>query len=216
MTHRILVADGHWLTRRGLRATLEEQPDHEVVAEAATVEEFARLVEQMQPNMALVNLALSGGGAIAALRRARERSPRTRVIVLGADGHVDTVREALRAGCEGYVSIDGGTRDLIEAVERVRAGHVHLDPETARRFVLADVGRGDALDNGPLQLLSEREREVFRLIGAGYTNRAAAERIRLSHRTVEKYRAAVMQKLNLRSAVDLRLLALKLGATQVD
>lgn len=216
MTHRILVAEGHWLVRRGLRALLEERREHEIVAEAANLEEFARLVEQMQPNMALVNLALAGGGAIAALRRAKERSPRTHVIVMGDGGSVETVREALRAGCEGYVSLAGGEPELLEAVERVRAGHIHLDPETARRFVLADVGRGDAFGQGPLQLLSEREREVFRLIGAGYTNRAAAERIQLSHRTVEKYRAAVMQKLQLRSAVDLRLLALKLGAAHVD
>jgi len=212
MTYRLLLAHGHWLMRRGLRATLQGLADHEIVAEAGSVDEAVRQVELTRAELMIVDQRLPGGGAILAMRRAQERRLTAKVMVLGEAGAVEFAREALRAGCDGFVSHDGGDVELLQAVQRVRAGHIHLDAETSRLLVLADIGRGAATEPAPLRQLTERELAVFRLIGAGYTNRAAAERIRLSPRTVEKYRAAVMHKLQLGNAVDLRLLALRLGA----
>ncbi len=213
MTYRLLIAEGQWLTRRGLHATLHGRDGQEVVAEAASADEAERLAERSRTDLAVVGVGLPGGGAVAAFEALRRRRPAIKVLVLGDATQLQAARDVLRAGCDGFVSRDGEPHDLLEAVRRVREGRVHVDAETSRQLVLADLRGGDRVDDGgPLRLLSERELAVFRLIGAGYTTRAAAERIQLSPRTVEKYRAAVMQKLQLGSAVELRLLALRLGA----
>ena len=213
MKHTVLLVDGNWLVRRGLRAVFDEQADFTVAAEAASADEALYQAGLVHPDIALVDLQLPGGG-IPLVHALKGQYPSTRVVVLGEGDLPEVVREALRAGCDGYLLRSGLAHDLIDAMRRVRRGEVHLDPETSRRLVLAELRRDDRDPNMPLQRLTERELEVFRLIGSGYTNRAAAERIRLSPKTVEKHRASVMQKLSLRNAVDLRLLALRLGVSR--
>jgi DNA-binding NarL/FixJ family response regulator len=137
--------------------------------------------------------------------------------MLGDESALSSVREALRGGCSAYLRKNANNMDMFrDAIEKLRMGHIYLDAELARQMVLQDHWREAATEEGPLKRLTERERAVFKLIGAGYTNRTAAEHIHLSPKTVEKHRAAVMQKLQLRNAFELRLLAQSLGEGKAE
>jgi DNA-binding NarL/FixJ family response regulator len=209
---RILVADDQWLIRQGLRAALQRLPGCEVVGEAASVEEVVVAAVDMKPHVVVVDRLLPPDGGLAALRQIRERCHGVAVLMLGDDSAVGTVREALRAGCGAYVHKNSGSLTLLrDAIHALRRGQIYLDAELTRLLVLSDHRKEVASDGSPLSRLTERERAVFRLIGDGYTNRGAAEHIHLSPKTVEKHRAAVMQKLNLRSAFELRMLARSLS-----
>lgn len=214
MSYRLFLADGHWLIRKGLRAALQQVVDHEVVGEAADVPSTVARTAELLPDIVLLDVRLPDGGGIAAARQIKERRPGQKVLLLSDHGGEDSVRDALRAGCEGYVRKDSSDRVLLEAIVCVRGGSVYLDADLSRQLVLSDHRREMQRDTGPLAGLSPRELMVFRLIGAGHTNRGAGACMQLSPKTVEKYRASLMHKLKLRSALDLRLLALELGVTQ--
>jgi DNA-binding NarL/FixJ family response regulator len=214
MTYRVFVADGHWLIRMGLRATLQQVDDHEVVGEADSVASAVARTIELAPDIALLDVKLPAEGGIVAARMIKDRRRNQKVLLLSDQGAEASVRDALRAGCDGYVRKDVSNRELLEAIRCVRAGNVYLDPDMTRQMVLSDHRRELQGDAGPLDRLTPRELMVFRLIGAGYTNRGAGECMTLSPKTVEKYRASLMHKLKLRSAVDLRLLALELGVVQ--
>lgn len=214
MTCRVFLADGHWLIRVGLRATLQMAGGHEVVGEAADVAAAVADTLALAPDIALLDARLPGDGGIAAARMIKDRRSSQKVLLLADQGDEASVRDALRAGCEGCVRKHASARELLEAMACIRSGNIFLDAELTRQLVLSDHRRELKGDAGPLARLTPRERMVFHLIGAGYTNRGAGDYMTLSPKTVEKYRASLMQKLHLRSAVDLRLLALELGVVQ--
>jgi DNA-binding NarL/FixJ family response regulator len=209
---RLLIADGHWLMRIGLAAALQGLERIEIATSVDDAREAVRQVLGSQHDLAILDLQLPREGGLWALRQIKAQLPHQRVMLMGDKGAEAPVREALRSGCNGYMRRNGRPEDLHAAVSMVLQGETYLDADYSRQLVLADhVNAAPAPSAGPLTCLTSRELTVFRLIGAGYTNRAAAERIKLSHKTVEKHRAAVMQKLRLRSAVDLRLMARELG-----
>lgn len=207
----VLIADRHWLARRGLQATVRSWEGFEVVGEAADVPDCLALATRSQPDLVLLDAGLAGEGGIAATRLLKERLRQVRVLLLADPPGDDMVREALRAQADGCLRKDAGEHDLREAVSSVLQGRVFLDAELMRELVLADHRRECRTSTHPLDCLSPRELAVFRLVAEGHTNRTTGERLQLSPKTVEKYRAALMQKLRLRTAVDLRVLALELG-----
>jgi DNA-binding NarL/FixJ family response regulator len=218
MTHaamrcRLLVAEGRWLLRCGLMTVLGGQPGLDVRDEADSGEDTLRKILMVEPDLVLLDLDLPGGG-LTTLEQIKRLHARQRVLVMGEIGAFDEVRAALRAGADGYVRKSAARHELLEAVRCVAAGQAYIEADLARELVL-DVPRRQAKAAlVPLQDLTERELSVFRLIGLGYTTKAAADHIGLSHRTVEKHRAAVMQKLKLRNALQLRLLAAELRPLQ--
>lgn len=207
----VVIADGHSLLRLGLCAALQGIERLEIVAAVPGAKEAVRQTLALAPDLTVLDLQLPVEGGVWALRQIKAALPQQRTLLMGDKGHETAVRDALRSGCNGYMRKNASAAELCSAVSMVLAGEVYLDADYSRQLVLADHSQGTHDTAGPLTCLTERELTVFRLIGAGYTNRTAAERIRLSHKTVEKHRAAVMQKLRLRSAVDLRLLARELG-----
>jgi DNA-binding NarL/FixJ family response regulator len=211
MSYHVLVADGHWLIRRGLLATLQQLEDYEVVGEAANTRDAVMHTIDLKPDVVLVDVKLPEAGGIAALRTIKERHKGQKVLLLSDHFDEASIRDALRAGCDGYVRKDGSHGELLDAIRCVRGGKVYLDAEMTRQMVLSDYQNRAPRDTNPLDQLTPREQMVFRLVGAGCTNRMAGASMHLSPKTVEKYRAKLMQKLNLRSALDLRLLALELG-----
>jgi DNA-binding NarL/FixJ family response regulator len=211
MSARLLVAEGHWLQRCGLAAVLGAQPGFEVLGLPECSADAVRMTLEMLPDVVVLDLKLPDGG-LKALEQIKQRRPEQRVLMTGEVGASDVVREALHAGCDGYVRKDTTEQELLYAVHRVIAGHTYIEAGLARELVLDDPRRKAQATIAPLQRLTERERMVFRLIGAGYTNRAAADRIHLSPKTVEKHRAAVMQKLQLSNALQLRLMAAELAS----
>jgi DNA-binding NarL/FixJ family response regulator len=214
MSYRILVADGHWLIRRGLRATLHQVDDQEVVGEASDVSSAVTRAVDLVPDMVLVDVALPGDGGLAAARMIKSRKRDQKVLLLGDLGGEALVRDALRAGCDGYVRKDASAIELFEAIRSVRSGQVYLDAEMTRKLVLADFQRETGVSAHPLDCLSPRELTVFRLVAEGLTNRGVGENMHLSPKTVEKYRASLMQKLKLQSALELRMFAMELGVVQ--
>lgn len=211
---RLLIADGHALMRAGLEATLSRLDTAEVRASVSDAHDAVRQTLAGNFDLVILELHLPREGGLWALRQIKAEQPRQSVMLMGDKGAETSVRDALRSGCNGYMRRNAAPEQLRSAVAAVLDGDTWLDADYSRQLVLADHAQAPAqAGNGPLTCLTARELTVFRLIGAGYTNRAAAERIQLSHKTVEKHRAAVMQKLRLRSAIDLRLMARELGFT---
>jgi DNA-binding NarL/FixJ family response regulator len=211
MNLRILLADAHWLVRRGLRATLQSQPEFRITGECGDVRELVVASNQLLPDLVIIDLHLPVGGGIAATRQIREQTPGQKVLLLGDGGSAGSMRDALRAGCDGVVGKDAGESELLDAIRAVSRGGIYIDSELSRQLVLSDHEREVNGQSGPLAELSERELAVFRLVGSGHTNRGVGEQLQLSPKTIEKYRATLMRKLAVRNAVELRLLALDLG-----
>jgi DNA-binding NarL/FixJ family response regulator len=211
MNLRILLADGHWLIRCGLRATLQSQPEFRIAGECADVRELVAASNELMPDLVIIDLHLPAEGGIAATRQIREQTPGQKVLLLGDGGSAGSMRDALRAGCDGVVGKDAGESELLDAIRAVSRGGIYIDSELSRQLVLSDHEREVSGSSGPLAELSPRELAVFRLVGSGHTNRGVGEQLQLSPKTIEKYRATLMRKLAVRNAVELRLLALDLG-----
>lgn len=190
---RVMLADDHLVVRRGLRQVLEDAGGFEIVAEAGDVPSTVRLVQEHRPDVLTLDLNMPGGSTLEAIPRLRSASPETRIVVLTMQSDPYYVRRALGAGAIGYVLKDARDEELIEAVRRAVAGHRSALAAT----LAAEDGDGRQLG------LSERERDVLRMVALGHTNNEIADRLFLSVRTVETHRAHIQQKLGLRARSDL-------------
>ncbi len=202
---RVLVADDHAVLRAGLRVLIGAQPDMEVVGEAADGDEAVRKVGEARPDVALVDLTMPGVGGIKAIERIRRESPTTRVLVLTMHDVPAYLRSALAAGATGYVVKRAADSELLSAIRGVSQGRTVLDPMLAATVVQRGIGRRltAGQPGGPASVLSSREHEVLDLVAQGYTNQQIADRLGLSVKTVETYRARLVEKLGLRSRADL-------------
>jgi two-component system, NarL family, response regulator NreC len=211
-TIRILLADDHTLIRQGLRKVLEERRDWEVVAEASDGREAVRLAEHYKPQVAVLDIAMPLMNGIEATRQIARRSPATRVLILSMHADEAYVIQVLQAGAAGYLLKDSADVDLMQAVAAVSAGKSFFSPAIARVMLddyvrqLADRGVTDRYES-----LSEREREIFQLIAEGKTNKEIAALLSVSPSTVETHRAHIMEKLDLHSAAEIVLYAVRKG-----
>ncbi len=209
---RILLADDHTVVRQGLRRVLEDRPEWEVVAEAGDGREAVRQAEQHKPDIAILDVAMPLLNGIETTRQITRRVPGTRVLVLSMHADEAYVTQMLQAGATGYLLKDSADVDLIQAVSEVAKGKSFFSPAIARVMLddyvrqLADKGVTDRY-----QLLSEREREIFQLIAEGKTNKEIASLLSISPSTVETHRAHIMEKLDLHSAAEIVLYAVRRG-----
>ena len=209
---RILLADDHTVVRQGLRKVLEERPDWEVVAEAGDGREAVRLAEQHKPDVAILDVAMPLLNGIEATRQITKRLPQTRVLVLSMHADEAYVAQMLQAGATGYLLKDSADVDLLKAVGEAARGKSFFSPAIARVMLddyvrqLADKGVTDRYDS-----LSEREREIFQLIAEAKTNTEIAALLNVSPSTVETHRAHIMEKLDLHSAAEIVLYAVRRG-----
>jgi len=211
---RILLADDHTLVRQGLRKVLEDRPEWQVVAEAGDGRAAVRLAEEYKPDVAVVDVAMPLLNGIEATRQIVRRAPQTKVLVLSMHSDEAYVTQMLKAGATGYLLKDSADVDLLEAVLAVSQGRSFFSPAVAR-LMSDDYARqrGDnALDR--YDSLSEREREIFQLVAEGKTNREIAALLFISPSTVETHRARVMEKLNLHSAAEIVLYAVRRGVVR--
>jgi DNA-binding NarL/FixJ family response regulator len=212
MSLRILLADDHTLVRQGLRKVLEERPEWEVVAEAGDGREAVRLAEQFKPDVCVLDVAMPLLNGIEATRQITRRVPTTRILVLSMYSDEAYVAQILQAGAAGYILKDSADVDLIQAVSEVARGKSFFSPPIARVMLddyvrqLAEKGIGDRFDS-----LSDREREVFQLIAEGKVNKEIATLLSISPSTVETHRARIMEKLDLHSAAEIVLYAVRRG-----
>jgi DNA-binding NarL/FixJ family response regulator len=212
MSLRILLADDHTLVRQGLRKVLEERPEWEVVAEAGDGREAVRLAEQFKPDVCVLDVAMPLLNGVEATRQIARRVPNTRILVLSMYSDEAYIAQILQAGAAGYILKDSADVDLIQAVSEVARGKSFFSPPIARVMLddyvrqLAEKGISNRFDS-----LSDREREVFQLIAEGKVNKEIATLLSISPSTVETHRARIMEKLDLHSAAEIVLYAVRRG-----
>jgi len=202
--------------RDTLRLLLEMNGEVEVVGEAADGRQAIDLAEQLKPDVVLMDTAMPGLNGIEATAQIRKRMPRTKILILSGYGHEDQVRNALRAGASGYVLKSSSSEELLLAIRTVNQSNTYLSQALAegdrlRSYLLAAEGRG-----GREASLSAREREVLQLIAEGFTNRAIAERLFISVKTVEAHKEHIVQKLGVRGSAELIRYAIRKGLIFVE
>jgi two-component system, NarL family, response regulator NreC len=207
---RILLADDHTVVRQGLRKVLEERPEWEVVAEAGDGREAVRQAERLTPDVAILDVAMPLLNGIEATRQIARRVPSTRILVLSMHADEAYVRQLLEAGAIGYLLKDSADVDLIQAVTAVSQGKSFFSPAIAR-VMLDGYVRGDKGVVDRYESLSAREREILQLVAEARTNKEIAALLNVSASTVETHRAHIMEKLDLHSAAEIVLYAVRRG-----
>jgi NarL family two-component system response regulator LiaR len=205
---RVLVADDHAVVRRGLRTFLELQDDIAVVGEAEDGEEALAAAERLDPDVILLDLVMPRADGIAALHGLRERSPRSRVIVLTTFLDDDKLLPAVRAGAAGYLLKDVEPKELVSAIRTVHAGDALLHPAAAAR-VMAELVESSRPE--PAALLTPRETEVLALIARGQPNKVIARELGVSEKTVKTHVSNVLGKLGVSDRTQAALYAVREG-----
>lgn len=213
MSIRIIIADDHAVVAEGLKHVVEAQADMEVVALAVDGREAVRQARDLQPDVVLMDLSMPELNGADATRAILERDPKCRVIVLSMYSEREYVRRALKAGAAGYVVKRSAAKEVVDAIRAVHAGQRYLSPRVAD--VVLDDYTGEERDD-PLARLSAREREVLQLLAEGHTGAQIAERLSLSQKTVETYRARLVEKLGIRDVAGLVRFAIQRGIVSLD
>lgn len=200
----LILADDHQILREALRMLLDMQPDLRVIAETGDGLEALQLTEKHRPDVLIVDMMMPGLSGLEVARRAKRASPATKVIVLSMHDTESYVVESLQAGVAGYVLKKSSSQELVFAIRQALAGNLFLSPPLNERAIQAYMQRAqDARTADPLDVLTERELEVFHLAAGGLSNPQIAERLIISVRTVEMHRSNFMKKLGLKTQTDL-------------
>jgi two-component system, NarL family, response regulator NreC len=209
---RILLADDHTIVRQGIRKIVEDHPDWQVVAEAGDGREAVRQALELKPDIALLDIGMPLLNGIEASAQIVRRAPTVKVVILSMHPNEAYITRALQAGAKGYLLKDSADTDLIRALTLVSEGKSFFSPAVAKVMLddyvrhLAARGVVDRYDS-----LSEREREIFQLVAEGRSNKEIADLLFVSPNTIETHRAHIMEKLDVHSAVELVLYAVRRG-----
>ncbi len=209
---RIVLADDHTILREGLRALLSADPDFEIIGEAGDGREAVRCVEKLGPDLLLMDLSMPRMSGMDAISEIKKRYPKTKIIALTVHKTEEYLLSTLQAGVDGYVLKDATHDELVMAIHNVMAGKRYLSPGISEKVIEGYLdGKEDSLAASSWQKLSQREREVLKLIAEGYKNKEIAEDLCISLKTVEKHRANLMKKLDLHNAAVLTVYAVEKG-----
>ncbi len=208
MSVRVVIVDDHAVVRTGLRLLLDAQEDVETVGEAGTAREAIFEVRARKPDVVLMDVGLPDRSGIDAIPEVLKEAPEARVVVLSMEDDPSYVREAFAAGALGYVLKEAADVELVTALRQVAAGEPYVHPALGARMAAADAEAAARADADPL---SDREREVLRLLALGHTNQEIANMLFISVRTAETHRAHIMQKLRLTTRAELVRWALAQG-----
>jgi two-component system, NarL family, response regulator NreC len=209
---RILLADDHTLFRQGLRRVLQEQPGWEVVAEAGDGAEAVRRTLEQEPHVAILDIAMPRLNGVDATRQIVRRLPEVRILIVSMYSDEVFITQALQAGAHGFLLKDSADADLVRAVADLANGKSFFSP-TVSKVLLDDYVRQLAARGvtDRFETLSEREREVFQLIAEGHSNKDIAGLLHVSPGTIETHRARIMEKLDVHSAAEIVLYAVRKG-----
>ncbi len=209
---RILLADDHAILRRGLRALLDRESDMEVLGEAADGRDTVRAVEQLRPDVVVLDITMPNLNGIEAARQIQAKGSATAIIILSMHSDEGYVLRALRAGARGYLLKDAVEGELIQAIRVVAGGKAYFSPEVSKLLVedyvmgMRERGLEDRHD-----LLTPREREILQVLAEGRSSKDIAKLLDLSSYTVDTHKANLMQKLSLHSMAELILYAVRRG-----
>jgi DNA-binding NarL/FixJ family response regulator len=209
---RIVIAEDHTILREGLRALLSSDPEFDVVGEADDGLDAIECVENLTPDLVLMDLSLPRMNGMDAIMEIKKRCPETKVLALTVHRTEEYILATLRAGADGYVLKDATHTELVMGIKSVLKGKPYLSPGVSDKVIEGYLeGRKTLRSDTPWDTLTQREREVLKLIGEGYKNKDIADYLYISVKTVEKHRANLMKKLDLHNTSALTAFAMEKG-----
>jgi len=211
---RVLIVDDHTMVRRGIKVLLDEYEDIQVVGEAANGLKAIELVDQLKPDVALIDLAMPVMDGIEAIKRIIAAHPNERIIVLTGFAGDDKLFEAIRAGAMGYIVKDAQPEELVQSIRNVCSGEPSLNPTIAWRLLRGMTGAETA--KRPTEELSEREIEVLRLLTKGKTDQQIAQQLVLTDVTIRTHISRILSKLGLKNRVQAALYGIRSGLVSLD
>ncbi len=213
---RVLVADDHAIVREGIRALLKLSEDIEVVGEAADGRQAIEQAARLNPDIVLMDIAMPGLGGLEATLEIRKVQPEVRILVLSQYEDREYIRRFLKAGVSGYVLKKAAGAELTAAIRAAARGGLVLDPQIAREAVAEQDAAADRTAGAdPYEALTDREKQVLKLVAEGHSNKEVAELLGISVKTAMSHRERIMQKLDLHSRTDLIRFALVTGVIRV-
>jgi two-component system response regulator NreC len=208
LSTRVLIVDDHAVVRAGLKLLVDGQNDLETVGEAGTARDAIFESRSLKPDIVLLDVVMPDQNGIEIVPQLLKETPESKVLVLSMQDEPRYVREAFEAGASGYVLKEAADSELVAAIREVAGGGRYVHPELGARLVAAESEERKRAEDDPL---SDREREVLRLLALGHTNQEIAKQLYISVRTAETHRAHIMQKLRLQSRAELVRYALDQG-----
>jgi two-component system, NarL family, response regulator NreC len=208
MSIRVLIVDDHAVVRTGLRLRIDAEEDIETVAEAGSVQQAILEARSADPDLVLMDLLMPGESGLEGVPKLLHEHPDLKILVLSMEDDPRYVREAFAVGASGYVLKDAIDIEVVQAIREVAGGGRYVHPALGARLVAADA---DAVKRAQSDPLSDREREVLKLLARGFTNQEIAKQLFISVRTAETHRAHIMQKLRLSTRAELVSYALANG-----
>ncbi|MDG2385579.1 MAG: response regulator transcription factor [Pirellulaceae bacterium] len=200
---RIMLVDDHPLVRHGLSQLINVESDLVVCAEAASGEDALSVVGEIRPDLMVIDIGLKGINGVELIKRIRARQPEVKMLVSSMHDETLYAERALRAGARGYVNKEEAPENVIEAIRQVLDGNVFLSAAMKDRLLNDLIDGGDSSQQSPVETLSDRELEVFTLIGRGLTTREVANRLHLSVKTIETHRDHIRAKMKISSSAEL-------------
>jgi DNA-binding NarL/FixJ family response regulator len=210
---RVLIVDDHAVVRSGLRLLLAAEEDIEPVGEAGSARDAVFQARALKPDVILLDIVMPEQTGLDVLPQLMHETPDVKVLILSMQDEPRYVREAFAAGASGYVLKEAADNEVVAAVREVAGGGRYVNPELGARLITADAEAARQAEEDPL---SDREREVLRLLALGHTNQEIAKRLYISVRTAETHRAHIMQKLGLQTRADLVAYALERGLLETE
>ncbi|MBN4056184.1 response regulator transcription factor [Rhodothermus sp. AH-315-K08] len=200
---KLIIVDDHPLMRKGLATSLTGETDIEVAAQCQNAEEAMEALNTVQPDLALVDVSLPGMSGLELIKHMLAVRPDLKVLVVSRHDEGLYAERAIRAGARGYVMKLQAGDVMLKAIRRIMNGGIYVSEEINERLLIGIASGRDSFAKSPLEVLSDRELEVFEMTGRGHGTRDIAERLHLSVKTVESYRARIKSKLNLSTAAEL-------------
>lgn len=217
MAHRVLLVEDHTIVRDGVKALLGTCHDISVVGEAADGREAVRLVDTLNPDVVVMDIAMPRLNGIEAARQIRTRRPEIRILMLSMHGDRRYIFESLRAGASGYLLKDAAYAELVSAIRSVAGGSTYLSRSIAGTVMDDYVRRaGGTATAGDVERLTGREKEILQLIAEGHSGTQVARKLHISPSTVETHRHHIMEKLDVHNVVDLVKAAIRAGLVELD
>ena len=214
---RIVIAEDHTILREGLRMLLSTNPNFEIVAEAEDGREAVRCVSKFKPNLVLTDLSMPRMNGMEAIKEIRRESPDTKILVLTVHRAEEYILATFRAGADGYILKDSTHSELLMAVKKVLGGKHYISPEISEKVIEGYLeGKKTLKPRTSWETLTQREREILKLIAEGYKNKEIADDLCISVKTVEKHRANLMEKLDLHSVQALTAFAIEKGLVSCE
>ena len=214
---RVLLAEDHTIVRKGLRSLLDAEADIQVVGEAENGREAIDKVEQLLPDIVVMDITMPGLNGLEATRQIKKRFPDVQILILTVHTSEEYVLQILRAGASGYLVKQAAPTELISAIQAASRGEAFLSPTISKKVVEDYVQRaGVTVESDSFQKLTAREREVLQLIAEGYSTREIAEQLHISIKTAETHRAHLIEKLGIHSTAELTQYAIRKGVISLD